>query len=249
MLNLIVNFPQIYERTGFVDECHSSPIKRKNATVSAKYSCKLSPCLILQNARLIPFYFRFGNTNLNTNIFIMKKEAMLTTLIVLAVLFLANNGIAQTKIPQSGMAISLSIVEDGLVLNDVDPARVNAKAMRDFSKRFNGKQANWSNAGDVFQAKFSDETIRTVVGYGKSGRWLYTIKHYSEKELSRDIRHMVKSEYYDYKIDLIDEVRIPQSKNEIYLIHIHNEEKQHKILRYSEDGIELIKNYTEKQDS
>ena len=179
----------------------------------------------------------------------MKKEAILTTLIVLAVLLLANNGIAQTKSPQTGMAISLSIVEDGLVFNEVAPASVNAKAMRDFNKRFNGKQANWTNTGDVFQAKFSDETIRTVVGYGKQGRWLYTIKHYSEKELSREIRHMVKSEYYDYKIDLIDEVHIPQSKKEVYLIHIHNEEKEHKILRYSEEGIEIVKTYIDNQDS
>ncbi|MHA4846039.1 hypothetical protein ACX0G7_17820 [Flavitalea antarctica] len=176
----------------------------------------------------------------------MKKEAILTTLIVLAVLFLANNGIAQTKSPQTGMSISLSIVEDGLVINDVAPVRVNAKAMRDFSKRFSGKEANWTSTGNVFQAKFSEEKSRTVVGYGKMGRWLYTIKHYSEKEMPRDLRHMIKSEYYDYKIDLINEVRIPQSKNEIYIIHIHNGE-EHKILRYSDEGVELVKTYSDTQ--
>jgi hypothetical protein len=175
----------------------------------------------------------------------MKKYAILTAMIVLAVLLLANNGIAQTKTPQPGMAISLSIVEDGLVINDVAPTRVNTKAMRDFSRRFNGKQADWTTNGDLFQAKFSDKAIKTVVGYGKMGRWLYTIKHYSEKEMSRDIRHIVKSEYYDYKIDVIDEVRIPQSKNEIYLIHIYNDEKVHKILRYSDEGIEIVKTYNE----
>ena len=175
----------------------------------------------------------------------MKKVAILTTLIVLAVLLLANNGIAQTKSPQTVMAISLSIVEDGLVVNEVAPVRVNIKAMRDFSKRFTGKQANWTSTKDVFQAKFSEEMIRTVVGYGKMGRWLYTIKHYSEKEMPRDLRHIVKSEYYDYKIDLINEVRIPQSKNQIYIIHIHNDEKEHKILRYSDGGIELVKAYSE----
>jgi hypothetical protein len=179
----------------------------------------------------------------------MKNVAILTTLIVLAILFLANKGIAQTKTPQPAMAISLSIVEDGLVFNDVAPVRVNARAMRDFSKRFAGKQANWTSTGEVFLAKFSDETIRTVVGYGLMGRRLYTIKHYSEKEMPRELRHLVKSEYYDYKIDLINEVRIPQSKNEIYIIHLENEEKQHKILRYSDEGIELVKVYNDNQRS
>ena len=177
----------------------------------------------------------------------MKKKAIFTTLFGLTVLLLANNGIAQTKSPQPGMAMSLSIVQEGLMLSDAAPIRVNVRAMRDFSKRFTGKRANWTSTGDVFLAKFSDDTTRTVVGYGKLGRWLYTIRHYSEKEMPRDLRHMVKSEYYDYKIDLINEVRMPQSKNEIYIIHMHNDEKQHKILRFSDEGIELVKTYSDNQ--
>jgi hypothetical protein len=175
----------------------------------------------------------------------MKKQVIVSAMFILATALSPNTITAQANSPHAGLKMSLSIAQEGLVLNDAGPVRVSAKATRDFSKRFRGQQANWTSNGQIFKARFSDDTYRTLVGYAKSGRWLYTIRYYSEKQMSRDLRHIIKSEYYDYNIVEVSEVRTPQQKDEIYIIHINNDKKQHKILRFSDEGIEVVKTYNE----
>jgi hypothetical protein len=43
-----------------------------------------------------------------------------------------------------------------------------------------------------------------MIGYGKHGYWLYTIRRYDEKNLPADVRALVKSTYYDYTFLHID---------------------------------------------
>src|SRR5262245_51290483 len=51
------------------------------------------------------------------------------------------------------------------------------------------------------------------------GQWLHTIRTYDENELPRDIRHLVKSSYYDYHISLVLEIEKPRDSF-TYIVHL-----------------------------
>lgn len=175
----------------------------------------------------------------------MNNTILMNLTLMICALLSGTGSNAQTQSPRAGMPVSLSIAQEGLILNASMPSRVNVRALRHFNKTFAGRKADWYDTDKVFQAKLSNDSVRTVVGYSKQGRWLYTINHYSEKQMPAEMRHVVKSEYYDYSIDLINEVKTPSNRNKVYLIHIQNHLKHHKLLRFSDQGLEVIKTYFE----
>jgi hypothetical protein len=53
------------------------------------------------------------------------------------------------------------------------------------------------------------DDINYRVDYDKKGIWLHTIRTYNENKLPSDVRHLVKSSYYDYNIIVVQEIEIP----------------------------------------
>ena len=49
-------------------------------------------------------------------------------------------------------------------------------------------------------AKFTADSVKTIVAYGIRGAWHYTLRYYNEKKLPHDVRTIVKRTYYDYDI-------------------------------------------------
>jgi len=97
---------------------------------------------------------------------------------------------------------------------------VNRRAAKDFERRFkNAFTENWYNVPDGFVASFTLYDIRHQVAYDKKGNWLYTIRNYDETNLPADIRHIVKSTYYDYNIFLVHDIEKP-SHSLTYIIHL-----------------------------
>ena len=100
------------------------------------------------------------------------------------------------------------------------PADVNRRAVKDLARRFkNSLTENWYKVPDGFVAYFTLYDVRHQVAYAKKGNWLYTIRTYDETNLPADVRHMVKSSYYDYNIFLVHEIEKP-SGNLTYIIHL-----------------------------
>ena len=80
----------------------------------------------------------------------------------------------------------------------IESEKVSQKAVRDLAKSFkNLSGENWFKVRDGFVAMFTVDEIDHQVSYDKKGTWLFTIRSYGESKLSDDIRHMVKSSYYD----------------------------------------------------
>jgi len=97
---------------------------------------------------------------------------------------------------------------------------VNRRAVKDLERRFkNAFTENWYNVPDGFVASFTLYDIRHQVAYDKKGSWLYTIRNYDETNLPADVRHIVKSTYYDYNIFLVHEIEKP-SHGLTYIIHL-----------------------------
>lgn len=94
--------------------------------------------------------------------------------------------------------------------SSIESSKVNQKAVKDLAKSFkNVSGEQWYAVQDGFVAMFNLDDIDHQVSYDKKGNWLFTIRSYRESKLPDDIRHMVRSSYYDYDINLVQEVEKP----------------------------------------
>ena len=99
--------------------------------------------------------------------------------------------------------------------------RSAVKAAREFWKRHgDGKDEKWYKFPGGYLAEFADGDIGTKVVFDKRGNWLYTIRQYTEKQLPKEVRALVKSTYYDFTIGWVKEVT--QFQALVYVVHIDN---------------------------
>lgn len=86
--------------------------------------------------------------------------------------------------------------------------RINKKIARDFSQHF-------SAAGDI--SVYTDASSRTLVSclvngvqnritYDRKGNFVSNLRHYGEEGLPKEVRHLVRSTWYDYAIVYVVEV-------------------------------------------
>ena len=71
---------------------------------------------------------------------------------------------------------------------------------------WNASNPTWVTYPGGYVVYFSYEGIPHRVYYNKTGFADCIIRNYSEKDMPRDIRRLVKSYYYDYSIILVNEV-------------------------------------------
>jgi hypothetical protein len=84
---------------------------------------------------------------------------------------------------------------------------VNSKVLRSFSKTFGEKPgAKWFRTDNGFAVSFKNEQINTNVYYKTSGSIEYQINYYFEGQMPADVRHLIKSNFYDYTIVQVSEV-------------------------------------------
>src|ERR1044072_2076865 len=94
-------------------------------------------------------------------------------------------------------------------------SELKINAVRDFTKRFGDVyNVTWSSNEDRLRANFTRDDIRHMVDYDHRGRWVSTIMVYDETQLKRDLRKIVKSNYIDFNIVKVIEVKIGMS-------HVH----------------------------
>jgi hypothetical protein len=85
---------------------------------------------------------------------------------------------------------------------------INAKAVRNFTREYkNITGAKWfKSANGLFAVYFISEKIQSWVYYNTKGNYEFMIRHYYEEKLPREVRHLVKSNYYDFSIYHVTEV-------------------------------------------
>ena len=129
------------------------------------------------------------------------------------------------------------------IKKNISAADVNFRVLKDFQKRFvPANNATWNETDKGYIARFSANSVETMVAYGKHGNWFYTIQRYDEKNLPADVRALVKSTYYDYTFFHIDEVNIPEQENSIYILLLQDN-KHFKTVRVCGNEMEAINDY------
>jgi len=99
---------------------------------------------------------------------------------------------------------------------------LSKKALKNFSKNFkDSEDAEWTKGDNTFKAQFTKDEVETTVLYNLKGKLIATIRTYKESKLPGDIRHRIRSTYYDYSIFHIQEITIRDKTG--YLVNIEDE--------------------------
>lgn len=100
------------------------------------------------------------------------------------------------------------------------PWEINNRAIRDFEKKYkNVESVRWFKTDDGFLVRFLSNGVLTNVFYTTKGNWIARSKQYGEDRLPRDVRHLVKSEYYDFEIETIIEVNTIDKTAYVVVMH------------------------------
>lgn len=121
--------------------------------------------------------------------------------------------------------------------------KVHVKAMRDFLKRDEAAcNADWNVVEDGYVVKYTGKNnskCRTV--YNCRGEFVYTIRQYYENVMPRDVRGIVKSQYYDYTITVVEEIE-ERMKPLVYVVHLEDSTTIKNIRVYDRE-MEVLEEY------
>lgn len=136
--------------------------------------------------------------------------------LLLVVCIAASGQVASTGMQSSKDVGSIEKPTSGRI----EASKVSQKAVRDLTKSFkNASDEKWFSLQDGFVAMFNQDGIDLQVAYDKRGNWLYAIRKYDETKMSSDLRHTVKSTYYDYSITQVQEIEKPRNTL-TYIVHL-----------------------------
>ena len=130
--------------------------------------------------------------------------------------------------------------ETGAATATVELAGINTKAIKSFTKNYAGAtKPDWSTTVDGFRAKFTGNGITQLVYYNKRGNWLGSLKNYSEAQLNKNVRDIIKRVYYDFNIILVQEIETTDSHGTpTYIVHIEDADN-YKMLIISDGDMQV----------
>ncbi|HSC39766.1 MAG TPA: hypothetical protein VLD19_17900 [Chitinophagaceae bacterium] len=153
----------------------------------------------------------------------------ITSLLLCAIIPAAMSAGAQIKVqaqaPGNETSWPATVINDSSYSKPGYINNISTSAVRDFMRRFKTTDGTrWFRADNGFCiARFNEGGIEYQVDYNARGTWIYTLRSYKEKLLARDIRHLVKSTYYDYAITHITEVEQYNIEGIVYLVYLEDE--------------------------
>jgi len=105
--------------------------------------------------------------------------------------------------------------------NSIAINEFNSKAVRNFKKTFeNINNEKWYQEEYGLCAVFFENDVQNDVNYANNGHWLYTMKQYDENKLPHDISNQIKTVYYEYAIQWVHEIVLPQKT--VYFVLIQD---------------------------
>jgi hypothetical protein len=113
------------------------------------------------------------------------------------------------------------------------------KATRDLWARVGDKKNEaWYKLPKGYLATYEEEGVESRHVYDQKGNWMYSMMTYKEDHLPEDIRKEVKSNYYDYSIVWVKEVK--EGEDNVYVVHVENT-KEWKDLSVQNGEIKVLK--------
>ena len=154
-----------------------------------------------------------------------------------------HNDVQMEKIYKADMAA------EPVKSNTVSLASINSKALKNFNKSYKSAgDARWYITDEGFNVQFITAGIKNLVFYNKKGYWAGSLKTYDESKLAKDLRTMIKREYFDFSIYQVQEVLTLQSEETLptYVIYMEDKNNYKTLLVYDNEIKEwqnFIKSY------
>lgn len=122
---------------------------------------------------------------------------------------------------------------------------ISPKALKGFSKTYkNVTGESWSKVLDGFSARFNLDGVRTTIFYDNKGRWLGSLKYYTEDKMTAEMKGIVKRSYYNYNIVYVQEVEMVSSNGQpTYIICVEDKDTI-KDIRIFDGEMEVWKEFT-----
>ena len=129
--------------------------------------------------------------------------------------------------------------------NSMNELAISPRAVKDFMNTHkNVTGESWMKTKDGFSVRFNSDDVRTTIFYDKKGNWSGSLKIYGEEKMLHDIRHLVKSTYYDYNIVYAQEIETTDSDGvPTYVVCVEDKTKI-KMIRIRDGEMSVWKEFT-----
>jgi hypothetical protein len=120
-------------------------------------------------------------------------------------------------------------------INELSP-----KAYRRFHRLFREAPTGeyWFKYAQGYKVSFTSDQQHEFAYFDTNGAFLYSLKYYEGRELSKDLTDFVKRRFPDYKVDVVTEVNNGQGT--FYMLQIMNPDHI-KLLTIADGRIDVIK--------
>lgn len=182
----------------------------------------------------------------------MKKNflAIATCLVSLLLINSKSNAQGETVAMENvkNIKINHSVFPDLKGLAPMDASTINVKAIKSFKRSYKSiGNEQWSKIADGFAAFFDDNGVSNVIYYDKKGNWAGDLKGYHEDHMNKDVRDLVKSTYFDYKINYVNEVQTPENVDmPVYIVHIQGN-NEIKLIRVCDGAMDVYQEFKTQQ--
>jgi hypothetical protein len=124
---------------------------------------------------------------------------------------------------------------------------VNSKVPKAFARSFkDAEKMSWYEVNQNYLVNFIQNEQQNKALFTRTGSLVYHITYGYEKNLPKDIRHQIKSEYYDYQITRVFNVR--QNRRDVWVINL--EDDNHVILaKVEEDQMNEVNRFKKNEYS
>ena len=126
----------------------------------------------------------------------------------------------------------------------------NPEAVRNFARDFgNVSNARWIKSANGFIAYFIHDNIQNWIIYNSKGSREFMIRDYYEEKLPRNVRHTVKSAYYDFSIFCVNEITVKEITTYVITLKNKSDDKTFwKKIQVVDGEMELMIEYSQKTD-
>jgi len=178
----------------------------------------------------------------------MKKN--LIALVIGSVATLAGISRANAQIVSNGnsleygkKSIEINKTTRSVKYSTKELETISPRALKHFADTYKNVSGSWTKVKGGFSVLFTLNDIRTNILYDDRGYWVGSIKYYNEEKMLHEVRHIVKSTYYDYNIIYTQEVETPDTKGTpTYIICLEDKVKI-KMIRVCEGEMSVWKEY------
>ena len=120
-------------------------------------------------------------------------------------------------------------------------SEINTKAVKHFATTFgNAKDISWMKVKDGSIVYFTLNDIKMKSAYRPNGSLACTIRYYGEDQLPKSVRRLVKTNYFDFDISQVIEIK--HDNEFIYIVKLQDE-KSLKTVRVSNGEIQVLEEY------